>query len=330
MTTLLTRTRRFTGLKPTGDLQLGNLLGAIRPAVLAQERSDTTVAVVDLHALTVDHDPAAVHAATLTQARVLLAAGLDPRRTTLYVQSHLTEHTGLHYLLECVAADGELRRMVQYKEKSSAGGAVRLSLLTYPVLMAADILLHDAEEVPVGDDQRQHVELARRLAERFNARYGATFTVPTAVNPPVAARIMDLADPTAKMGKTGSAGAGVVFVADDADTVRRKIARAVTDSGGEVRADRTAKPGVTNLLEILAACGGSADGVTTYGQLKAATSEAVVETLRPVQRRYAELAAEPAAVAAVLRDGADRARVRAAATLARARNAMGLVPPFTP
>lgn len=195
MTTTLLRSRSLTAFKPTGRLQLGNLLAAIQPLVAAQEHSDCVVMIVDLHALTVEHDPRRVRELTLEQAAVLIAAGVDPTRTTLYVQSHLPEHAQLHYLLECTTGYGEARRMIQFREKSTGPDPVRLSLLTYPVLMAADILLHDTDEVPVGDDQSQHLELARDVAYRFNTRYGQTFTVPRAVTPTVASRIMDLADP---------------------------------------------------------------------------------------------------------------------------------------
>jgi tryptophanyl-tRNA synthetase len=326
--------RRFTGFKPTGQLQLGNYLAAIRPIVDGQRDHETIAVIVDLHAMTVEHDPRQVSANTREQAAVLLAAGLDPEVTLFYVQSHVPEHTELHYLLECVTGYGEACRMIQFKEKAKQQQHVRLSLLTYPVLMAADILLHAAEEVPVGDDQRQHVELTRDLATRFNARYGATFVVPRPVHPPAAARIMDLANPAVKMEKTSASHAGVLFVLDPPDVLRRKIARAVTDTEADVRYDPAAKPGVSNLLEILAACtGGSPDALAKrfdrYGELKEAVADAVVAELAPVQARYAELAADPAAAGAILAAGAARARDRAAGTVARARAAIGLLPAQT-
>jgi tryptophanyl-tRNA synthetase len=335
-TTGLARTaRRLTGLTPSGHLQLGNLFGAIRPMVAAQdaasgpERTDTITFVSDLHALTLDHDPRELRAITMEHTTLLLAAGVDPDRSVLYAQSQLREHSELHYLLECATGYGEAHRMIQFKEKSAGQAAVRLSLLTYPVLMAADILLHDTDEVPVGEDQSQHLELARDVATRFNARYGETFVVPRAVNPDVAARIMDLADPTRKMSKTGAA-AGTLFLLDGPDVVRRKVMRAVTDGEREVRYDPVGKPGVANLLEILAACGlgdpaGLASGFTSYGTLKAAVAEAVCEVLRPIQARYAELAQEPAYVRGVLAEGAARVRHRARATVDRAREAIGLL-----
>ncbi|GAA2915915.1 tryptophan--tRNA ligase [Streptomyces thioluteus] len=329
-------TRIFSGIKPTGHLTLGNYLGAVRQWVETdQHRADALFCVVDLHALTVDHDPARVRRLSRQAATLLLAAGLDPALCNLFVQSHVDEHTRLSYLLECTASDGEMRRMIQYKEKSArereTGGSVRLSLLTYPVLMAADILAYGADEVPVGDDQAQHVELTRDLAVRFNQRYGQTFVVPRAVLPQVAARVMDLQDPTSKMGKSHAETSGIVYLLDEADVVRRKVMRAVTDSGSEVVHDRTAKPGVTNLLELLAACTGKepeelAAGYSSYGALKKDTADAVVELLRPVRERHAELAADPAYVDGVLREGARRARELARPTVDAAYRAIGLLP----
>ncbi|RLU76979.1 tryptophan--tRNA ligase [Streptomyces griseocarneus] len=330
-------TRIFSGIKPTGHLTLGNHLGAVRQWVdVDQHKSDAVFCVVDLHALTVEHDPARVRRLSRQAATLLLAAGLDPALCTLFVQSHVDEHTRLSYLLECTASDGEMRRMIQYKEKSAreraTGGSVRLSLLTYPVLMAADILAYSADEVPVGDDQAQHVELTRDLAVRFNQRYGHTFTVPKAVLPSVAARVMDLQDPTSKMGKSHAETGGIVYLLDEPDVVRRKIMRAVTDSGSEVVYDRETRPGVTNLLEILAACVGGApaelaEGYSSYGALKRDTADAVLELLRPVRERHTELCADPGYVDAVLRAGAERARALARPTVDAAYAAIGLMPP---
>ncbi|MFI0743457.1 tryptophan--tRNA ligase [Streptomyces sp. NPDC021100] len=329
-------TRIFSGVKPTGHLTLGNYLGAIRQWVESdQHRADALFCVVDLHALTVEHDPARVRRLSRQAATLLLAAGLDPALCTVFVQSHVDEHTRLSYLLECTAADGEMRRMIQYKEKSAreraTGGSVRLSLLTYPVLMAADILAYGADEVPVGDDQAQHVELTRDLAVRFNQRYGQTFTVPRAVLPPVAARVMDLQDPTSKMGKSHAETSGIVYLLDEADVVRKKVMRAVTDSATDVVYDRGERPGVANLLELLAACTGTAPallaaGYGSYGALKRDTADAVVELLRPVRERHAELCADPAYVDGVLRDGAHRARELARPTVDAAYRAIGLLP----
>ncbi|MFE6841648.1 tryptophan--tRNA ligase [Streptomyces sp. NPDC057686] len=331
-------TRIFSGIKPSGHLTLGNYLGAVRQWVAADQAPDEALfCVVDLHALTVEHDPARVRRLSRQAATLFLASGLDPQKCTLFMQSHVDEHTRLSYLLECTATDGEMRRMVQYKEKSAqaqtSGQGVRLSLLTYPVLMAADILAYGTEEVPVGEDQRQHVELARDLAVRFNQRYGHTFTVPKVTLPEVAARVMDLQEPTSKMGKSGGAGPGVVFMLDEPGVIRKKVMRAVTDSGDDgVVYDRAARPGVANLLDVLAACTGGdpaalAEGYSGYGALKRGVAEAVVEVLRPVQERHAELAADPAAVEKVLRDGAERARALARPIVDRAYRAIGLLEP---
>lgn len=325
MTTTATRPRRLSLLQPTGHLTLGNLLGALRPMAAQQAHADCFYGIADLHALTVTHDPAALRATVAEQAATLLAVGLD--ESTLFVQSRVPAHAQLAYLLECVATTGELGRMIQFKEKSRAGESTRASLLTYPVLMAADTLLYRPEQVPVGDDQRQHLELTRDLAMRFNAAYGPVFMVPEATVPAVGARVMDLAEPTRKMSKTGSSDAGAVRLLDPPDVVRRKVARAVTDSdvgSDAVRRDREAKPGVTNLLEVLEACGGSTEGLTTYGALKRAVTDAVVAELEPVQRRYAELAREPEHVAAVFERGAERARRVTAPVLAAATAAIGL------
>jgi tryptophanyl-tRNA synthetase len=329
-------TRVFSGVKPTGHLTLGNYLGAMRRwADVDQHQAEALFCIVDLHALTVDHDPARVRRLSRQAATLLLATGLDPELCTLFVQSHVDEHARLSYLLECVATDGEMRRMIQYKEKAGRererGGSVRLSLLTYPVLMAADILAYGTDQVPVGDDQVQHVELTRDLAVRFNQRYGHTFVVPRATRPAVAARVMNLQDPTSKMGKSDDVGPGVVYLLDEPDAVLRKVLRAVTDSGREVVYDREARPGVANLLEILAACtGGNPSDLSgvyeSYGALKRDTAEAVVEVLRPVQERHKELCANPGFVEEVLRDGAERAREMARPTVDAAYRAIGLLP----
>ncbi|RZU52577.1 tryptophanyl-tRNA synthetase [Krasilnikovia cinnamomea] len=323
--TLTGNKTRLSGFKPTGHLHLGNLLGALRPLAAAQHDHDSIALIADLHALTVEHDPRTVRALTREQATVMLAAGVDPARTAIVVQSQVPEHTELHYLLECVTSHGEAARMIQFRERSAGGGPVRLSLLTYPVLMAADILLHDVRAVPVGDDQRQHLELARTVATRFNARYGETFVVPEAVRPESAARIMDLADPRAKMGKSGAVGAGRIGLLDPPEVVRRTIARAVTDTVG-VRHDLDAQPGVTNLLEILAACTGAPPGpLGSYAALKREVTGAVEAALAPIRARHAELAADPGYVDAVLADGAARVRDTARATIRRAREAIGLL-----
>jgi len=312
-------------LKPTGHLTLGNLIGALLPMAGAQDRSDCFYGIADLHALTVTHDPARLRGLVREMATTMLAVGLE--RSTLFVQGHVPAHSELAYLLESTAYVGELNRMIQFKEKGRNQPSTRVSLFTYPALMAADILLYRPARVPVGDDQRQHVELTRDLALRFNNTYGPVFTVPELVTPPVGARVMDLQDPAAKMGKSFEDGSGVIYLLDPPDVVRRKVARAVTDSdigADAVRRDRATKPGVTNLLDILEACGGSAAGLTTYGALKAATTDAVIGVLEPLQKRYADLATDPVHVTEVFAAGAARCREVTARVLAAARSAMGL------
>ncbi len=309
-------------LTPSGRLTLGNLLGALRPMAARQE--DAYYGLSDLHAMTTTHDPASLRDRIAEMATLLLAVGLE--RATLFRQSAVPAHTGLAHLLECTAHTGELNRMIQFKEKGRGRDSTRVSLYTYPVLMAADILLYRPAVVPVGEDQRQHVELTRDLATRFNTTYGPVFTVPEIALPTLGARVMDLADPTRKMSKSADA-AGSIFLLDPPDVVRRKVSRAVTDSDSgpaAVRADRAAKPGVTNLLEVLAACGGSADGITTYGALKQAVTDAVVATLEPIQERYADLAGDPAHVSEVYAAGAGRCREVTAPVLAAAEAAIGL------
>ena len=325
-------TRVFSGIQPTGETHLGNYVGAMRHYVTDQHEHDSMYCVVDLHAVTVDHDPEVLRERTLGMATLLLAVGLDPGVCTLFVQSHVPAHTQLAWLLECTASVGELRRMTQFKDKSAAGGegSARVGLFTYPVLMAADILLYDTDRVPVGDDQRQHLELTRDLAERFNGRFGPTFTVPAAAISTVGARIMDLQEPTAKMSKSRSSPQGKVLVLEDLATVSKKIRRAVTDAEAEVRFDPVRKPGVSNLLSLLAAATGAepshlAEKYEQYGPLKADTAEAVVELLRPVQDRHRELLADPAHVTGVLADGAERARELAEPVLGRAFRAMGFL-----
>ena len=325
--------RSLSLVVPSGHLTLGNLLGAIQHWVADQRGADSLYGVADLHALTTEHDPAAVREITREQLALLVAAGLDPERCTIFVQSHVPGHTQLTWLLEAVAYDGELRRMIQYKEKSAQSASVRSALLTYPVLMAADILLYGVADVPVGEDQRQHLELARDLAVRFNQRYGDTFVVPRAVTPPVGARVMDLQDPGQKMSKSAALSApGTVRLLDPPEVVRKKVARAVTDSGREVTFDINGKPGVANLLTILAACTGTspgqaAAGLGSYRDLKETVAEAIITVLAPLQERYAALSADPAALTAMAREGAVRAQELAAPYLARAQEAIGLLAP---
>jgi tryptophanyl-tRNA synthetase len=326
-------TRVLSGIQPSGDAHLGNYLGAIRHWVADQHEHDAYYCIVDLHALTVPQQPAELRAKTLEMAMLLLAAGLDPDVCTLFVQGHVAEHTSLSWVMECTASVGELQRMVQFKEKAAKqSGFVSAGLLTYPALQAADILLYDADRVPVGDDQRQHLELTRDIAIRFNTRYGDTFVVPDAAVPMAGARVMDLQSPTAKMSKSSESPQGTVLVLDPPEVIDRKFRRAVTDSGTDVVFDSERRPGVANLLSILGAVSGrtpdqAASGYTQYGPLKTDTGAAVIEALRPLQQRYADLSADPAEVGRLLAHGADKARAVAAKTLARARDALGLLPP---
>jgi tryptophanyl-tRNA synthetase len=328
----------LSGIQPTGAPHLGNYLGALRWWVDLQDDHDAYYCVVDLHALTVPGgDPEELRQSTLSMTALLLAIGLDPQRCVLFAQSHVPEHTQLAWLLECTASVGEMSRMTQFKDKTAREGeeAARVGLFTYPVLMAADILLYQADFVPVGDDQRQHLELTRNLAERWNARFGATFRIPSAAIPPAGggARIMDLQEPTRKMSKSADSHAGVVFLFDPPEVVERKIRRAVTDteSGPDaVRWDRVGKPGVSNLLELLAAATGrsveeAARGYDRYGPLKADTAAAVVAMLEPIQARYRAIAADEGTLHQILRQGAERARDAAEPTLRRASAAAGLL-----
>jgi tryptophanyl-tRNA synthetase len=323
--------RVLSGVQPSGAPTLGNYLGAFRHWVSDQHVHDSFFCVVDLHALTVEHDPSQLRSHTLDTATTLLAAGIDPDTATLFVQSQVGEHAELAWILECTATVGELRRMTQFKEKSATATTVRAGLLTYPVLMAADILLYDADRVPVGDDQRQHLELARDLALRFNSLYGPTLVVPEASVPPAGARIMDLQEPTRKMSKSVDSPQGTILVLDDPRDIERKIRRAVTDTDGEVRYDPASKPGVSNLLDILAACRGQtptavAEHFDRYGALKDEVAEAVAETLRPLREAHAKLSAHPDDVMAVLEEGARKAESIASATLARVGQSVGLLP----
>jgi tryptophanyl-tRNA synthetase len=328
-------TRVFSGIQPSGDLHLGNHLGALVNWVGMQDRADCVYCVVDLHAMTspAEHDPATLRQRTVDAATTLLAVGVDPQRSILFVQSHVHEHAECTWLFNCIAGFGELRKQPQFKEKSEGQESVSVGLFDYPVLQTADILLYHADEVPVGEDQRHHIELARDLGQRFNHRFGEVFTLPKAIHPQAAARVMDLQEPTNKMSKSTSSEKGVVYLLDDPKRIAKKVKSAVTDSATDVRYDREAKPGVSNLLEILAAATGRGieelaaehDG-HGYGAFKTAVAEAVVELLRPIQARHAELAADPGEIARILDDGAHRARTIAADTLQRAKDAMGLLP----
>jgi tryptophanyl-tRNA synthetase len=325
--------RVFSGIQPTGDKHLGNYLGAIRHWVATQDADDARYCVVDLHAMTVAYDPTQLPERTRRTAALLLAAGLDPARCTLFVQSHVPAHTELTWILNCVASFGELRRMTQFKEKSGGQESVSIGLFDYPVLMAADILAYDTERVPVGDDQRQHLELARDLALRFNHRFGASLVVPEAAIPPVAARIMDLQNPTTKMSTSSESLQGTIGLLDPPNVVTKRIKAAVTDSGSSITLDPDAKPGVSNLLQILAATTGRAitdvEAEFTgggYGQLKTTVADALVEFLAPLQARYQALTDDPAQVDAALAIGAEKADAIATKVLQRVRDAVGLLP----
>jgi tryptophanyl-tRNA synthetase len=324
--------RVLSGLQPSGDLHLGNYLGAIRNWVADQYVHDALYCIVDLHALTLDIDPEELRSRTYETALDLMAAGLDPERCTLFVQSHVAEHVQMAWLLECTATMGELRRMTQFKDKSAGKDTVRVGLFTYPVLQSADILLYDAERVPVGDDQRQHLELTRELANRFNFRFGPTLVVPEAAIPAVGARVMDLQHPERKMSKSVASPLGTVMLFDEPEEIERKVKKAVTDTDGEVRYDRAAKPGVSNLVELLAVATDRtptevAGSYHRYGDLKDALSEALVEMLRPVRERRAALAADPDTVTTLLSKGAGKARTIASATYQRSARAVGLLTP---
>ena len=323
-------TRVFSGIQPTGELHLGNYLGAIRNWVSMQHETDAVFCVVDLHAITVPQPPEELRAKTLRLAQLLLAAGLDPERCVLFVQSHVREHTEAAWLMQCTVSMGELSRMTQFKDKSDRHEFISAGLFTYPALQAADILLYDTDEVPIGDDQRQHVEITRDIAERFNSRYGDTFVVPAPVIPAAGARVKDLQHPDNKMSKSSESPKGTIGVLDEPTAIEKKIKSAVTDNDGEVRFDVEAKPGVSNLLMILAAATGDdpetlAGRYEQYGPLKGDTAEAVVEMLRPLQERFAELESDPGETARLLALGADRARAVAVPVLERAKTNVGLL-----
>jgi tryptophanyl-tRNA synthetase len=327
--------RIFSGIQPTGRKHLGNYIGAIRQYVEGQDRGEAIYCIVDMHAVTVPYDPAELRARVLDTTAILVAAGLDPERCILFRQADVYEHTELCWLLTSVTAVGELQRMHQFRDKSVAQRElVSAGLLFYPVLQAADVLVYRADEVPVGDDQREHLELMRDVARRFNARFGETLVVPEHRIPQVGARIMDLQDPTRKMSTTNASVEGTVYVLDEPKAIEKKLKRAVTDSGTDiVRAPD--KPGVTNLIDIIAASRNiSPDAVVEemqsargYGDLKAAASEAVIEMLAPVRERYESLRADEDTLEDVLAAGAEKARVIAADTIADVREVMGVGAP---
>jgi tryptophanyl-tRNA synthetase len=326
--------RIFSGIQPTGRKHLGNYIGAIVQYVAGQDRGEAIYCIVDLHSLTVPFDQRELPRLVYDTAAILLAAGVDPQRAILFRQSDVREHTELTWLISAVTAKGDLERMTQYKEKSAKQRELAsAALFFYPVLMAADVLAYRAHEVPVGDDQRQHLELMRDVAVRFNARFGDTFVVPEARIPEVGARIMDLQDPASKMSTTSESGEGTVYVLDEPAQIERKVKRAVTDSGTGVRRAPD-KPGITNLIDILAVVRGQQPdeierefAQAGYGEFKAAVAVAVAEYLAPVRERYNAIRADEAGIEEVFAAGAQRARAIAAETLADVRAAMGVGPP---
>jgi tryptophanyl-tRNA synthetase len=327
--------RIFSGIQPTGRKHLGNYIGAIEGWVEGQERGDPAIyCVVDLHALSVPYDPVKLREYVYDTIAILMAAGLDPARSILFRQSDVREHTELMWMLSAVTSHGDLNRMTQFKDKSARQRElVSAALFLYPVLQAADVLAYRAHEVPVGEDQRQHVELMRDVAERFNERFGETLVAPEAVIPEVGARIMDLQDPTSKMSTTSSNENGLILVLDEPKTIVKKVKSAVTDSGSEVvRAPD--KLGISNLIEIAAVIRGVEPEAVErefegkrYGDFKSAVADEIVEYLRPARERYAELRGDEAALEEILGAGADRARALAAETLADVRRAMGVGTP---
>ncbi len=322
----------FSGIQPTGGIHIGNYFGAIKQWVDGQDDAENIFCLVDMHALTVTHDPASLREQILETATVLLAAGIDPAKSRLFVQSDVHQHGELTWYLSCVASMGQLNRMTQFKEKSAAQkGEVRVGLFSYPVLMAADILLYRTTHVPVGEDQRQHIELTRDLAQRFNVTYGDVFVVPEAAVPKAGARIMGLDDPTKKMSKSAAGTLHAIRVLDPPDRIKKTVMSAQTDSGRDVRID-PARPGVTNLLTIYMAATGATPqqaeahfaDARGYGDVKKELVDILVETLRPLRERYAALSANPSAVRDVLRSGAAKVRPIANATTSAVKQAMGV------
>ncbi len=325
--------RIFSGIQPTGAKHFGNYSGGLRQYVATQEQGDASFCIVDLHSITVDFDPADLRERTLDLAALLFATGLDPERSTVFVQSHVPAHAEAAWLLAAVTSYGQLGRMTQFKDKGEHQEFVSAGLFTYPILMAGDILLYQTDIVPIGDDQRQHLELARDLAERFNSRFGETFTVPAGVYPESGARIMDLQEPTRKMSTTGGTPHGTLLMLDPPELLRKKLRSAVTDSGGEVRrADD--KPGVSNLVDIMTvATGLSASAIESryagsgYGRFKDELAEAVIELLVPIQERYVALRDDPGELARMLAVGARKARAVAEPTLETMYERMGFARP---
>jgi tryptophanyl-tRNA synthetase len=325
--------RIFSGIQPTGDKHLGNYSGGFRQYVATQERGDAFFCIVDLHSVTVDYEPAELREQTLDLAAMLFATGLHPERSTVFIQSHVPAHAEAAWLLGSVTSFGELRRMTQFKDKAERQEFVSAGLFSYPVLQAADILLYRTQAVPVGEDQRQHIELARDIAERFNARFGETLTLPEMIAPGVGGRIMDLQEPERKMSTTGGTSQGTVRLLDPPEIIRKKFKTAVTDSGTEVRR-APEKPGISNLIEIMSvATGAGMEAIEArydsqgYGRFKEEVAEAVIELLGPIQRRYDELRSDPRELQRLLAQGAEKAREAAQPTLEAMFDRMGFARP---
>jgi tryptophanyl-tRNA synthetase len=325
--------RIFSGIQPTGDKHLGNYSGGFRQYVATQEGGDAFFCIVDLHSITVEYDPDELRDSTLKLAAMLFATGIDPDRSTVFVQSHVKAHAEAAWLLASVAGYGQLGRMTQFKDKTERAQFISAGLFTYPVLMAGDILLYQTDAVPVGDDQRQHIEFARDVAQSFNARFGETFRVPLGIFPDAGARILDLQEPERKMSTTGGTLQGTVLIADPPDVIRKKFKSAVTDSGRDVRR-AVDKPGISNLIEIMSvATGETMEAIESrydgqgYGQFKSDVGEAVVELLSPIRDRYEHLLADHAELERLLARGAEKAREASAPTLQEMYDRMGFVRP---
>jgi tryptophanyl-tRNA synthetase len=326
--------RIFSGIQPSGDPHIGNYSGGFRQYAETQEQGEAFFCIVDLHAITLQHDPAALRDGTLDITAMLFATGLDPERSTVFVQSHVTAHAEAAWLLSSVTSYGQLGRMTQFKEKAAEEEFVSAALFTYPVLMAGDILLYQTDIVPIGDDQRQHLELSRDIAQRFNSRYGETFVVPEGVFPETGGRVMNLQEPEVKMSKSRGAESGTILMLDAPDTIRKKVKTAVTDSGSDVRYDPREKPGISNLIELLTVVTGESikdvesryDG-SGYGQFKQDVGDAIVTVLEPIQARYEVLRSDSAELQRLLDLGADKARASSASTLALMYERMGFARP---
>jgi len=322
--------RIFSGIQPTGDPHIGNYSGGFRQYAATQERGEAFFCIVDLHAITIQHDPAELRQGTLDIAAMLFATGIDPNRSVVFVQSHVTAHAEAAWLLSAVTSYGQLARMTQFKEKAEDEEFVSAGLFTYPILMAGDILLYQTDIVPIGDDQRQHLELARDVAQRFNHRFGETFVVPEGVFPDTGGRVMNLQEPDVKMSKSRGASQGTVLMLDPPDTIRKKVKSAVTDSGSDVRYDPDAKAGISNLIELLSVTTGESipeiearyDG-SGYGRFKEEVAESIVTLLTPIRARYEELRADEGELGRLLALGADKARAASAPTLEAMYERMG-------